>query len=96
VCELTEVTPIRTGILSFWEKMQKCIIRRKKYLIEQGTVKDWDDLLKRFSVETLTKEFYAELSNWYFWAMQNVDFPCEKEQEKEINNSTAIIRLNDK
>ena len=53
----------------------------------------WEDLCYRFSVETLTKEFYAELSNWYFWALQHVDFPNDFEKDKEINNSTSVIRL---
>lgn len=28
-----------------------------------------------FNVELLNKQFYRELSNWYFWAMQNCHFP---------------------
>lgn len=30
-----------------------------------------------FSVEALNKEFYRELSNWYFWAMRYVHFPTD-------------------
>jgi len=51
------------------------------------------NITEAFSVETLTKEFYAELSNWYFWTLQNVDFPNSFEQDKEVNNSTSVIRL---
>ncbi|MDM8548589.1 Eco57I restriction-modification methylase domain-containing protein [Desulfobacterales bacterium HSG2] len=41
----------------------------------------------------LNKKFYGELANWYFWALQNVDFPKDGEANEEIRNATAIIRL---
>jgi len=75
----------------------------QQYLCKEGKIRSqrrgnkdytaWEDLCYRFSVETLTKEFYAELSNWYFWALQNVDFPNDEKQDKEIVNATAVIRL---
>ncbi len=30
-----------------------------------------------FSVEAINKDFYRELSNWYFWAMKHVHFPTD-------------------
>lgn len=30
-----------------------------------------------FSVEAINKDFYRELSNWYFWAMRHVHFPTD-------------------
>lgn len=51
------------------------------------------DILEVFSVEALTKEFYNELSNWYFWALQNVKFPDDFEPDEEVRNATSIIRL---
>jgi hypothetical protein len=44
-----------------------------------------DDITKAFSVETLTKEFYAELFAWYQWALSSeigVTFPNEIENKK--------------
>lgn len=68
-----------------------------QYLINKGRVKDWEDLKKRFSVEVLTKEFYAELSDWYSWAISEVKFPGEKKdstkEEKIEHNSKNVIRL---
>ena len=32
---------------------------------------------KVFSVNLLSKKFYTELSNWYFWAIKQVTFPSE-------------------
>ena len=52
-----------------------------------------EDVKNAFSVETLTKEFYKELSDWYFWALQNVEFPNDLGQDEEINKSTSVIRL---
>jgi tRNA1(Val) A37 N6-methylase TrmN6 len=52
-----------------------------------------NDVIEAFSVEALTKEFYNELSNWYFWALQNVKFPDDFEQDEEVRNATSTIRL---
>lgn len=30
-----------------------------------------------FSIEAINKDFYRELSNWYFWAMKHVHFPTD-------------------
>jgi hypothetical protein len=49
--------------------------------------------LQVLDVNILNKKFYAELFNWYFWAMQHVSFPDDKEKNDEIRNSTNLIRL---
>lgn len=69
----------------------------QEYLVHKGRVKNLEDLQKRFSVEVLTKEFYTELSDWYFWAVADVEFPnapidATKEQQIE-HNSKNVIRL---
>lgn len=46
-----------------------------------------------FSVSLLNKRFYRELSNWYFWALQQVEFPDDAEPDREIRNATSVIRL---
>ena len=68
----------------------------QEYLVRKGKVKDWVDLQKRFSVEVLTKEFYAELSDWYAWAIGNVTFPGEEgetEEKRVEHRSKNVIRL---
>ena len=52
-----------------------------------------DEIVKAFSVEKLNKEFYNELSNWYFWATTKVVFPDDAEKNEEIRNATSVIRL---
>jgi hypothetical protein len=34
-----------------------------------------DKLNAAFSVEAVTKQFYHEVANWYFWALDHVRFP---------------------
>ncbi len=62
----------------------------------------WQDV---FSVNILNKNFYQELSNWYFWAVKEVHFPSEPtvadEHPKKIDlttlrqehNAKNVIRL---
>jgi len=63
------------------------------FLISKGRVKDFEDLLSRFSVEVVTKQFYQEIANWYFWAMDEVEFPDDVEKDKEQRNAKSLIRL---
>ena len=61
-----------------------------KYLSEK--VKDYKDLQERFSIEVVTKDFFKELSNWYFWALKKIE--CPKDAEKEPNGRQIFtIRL---
>lgn len=54
----------------------------------------WQTVL---DTKELNKKFYKDISNWYFWALQNISFPFEipestKEKKKEYL-SIALIRL---
>ena len=53
---------------------------------------DLDSILNAFSVEPLTKQFYEKLQHWYFWAINNVQFPDDAEKEPN-GREIAIIRL---
>ncbi len=58
---------------------------------------NFDDLHKAWGktldLKELNRRFYKELSNWYFWAIQNVEFPDGDEKDPETRNSVAVIRL---
>ena len=62
------------------------------------SIETYADLKKAFSVETLTKEFYGKLFEWYEWAMKprtGVTFPNDDstpDDDKRYNNE-SIIRL---
>jgi adenine-specific DNA-methyltransferase len=55
-----------------------------------GLYQQWRDV---FNVQLLNRNFYKELSAWYFWALRQVEFPDDAEKNKEIRNSTSVIRL---
>ncbi|BDQ02294.1 N-6 DNA methylase [Ignavibacterium sp.] len=63
-----------------------------EFLVTKGRVKDFEDLQGRFSIEVVTKQFYQEIANWYFWAVKNVRFPKDAENETNGRN-IAVIRL---
>ena len=49
------------------------------------------EIKEAFSVEKVTRAFYADIANWYFWAVQESEFPND---EKEASNrNIAVIRL---
>ena len=52
----------------------------------------WKDV---FSSELLTQKFYSELQNWYFWAVKNVSFPndIEDDTDDQKYNNENVIRL---
>lgn len=63
--------------------------------IEQFSSADFKSLngiIEAFSVEKVTKEFYQQIANWYFWAVHTSRFPehCELIQN---GRNDAIIRL---
>ena len=55
-----------------------------------GLYQQWREV---FDVQLLNRNFYKELSSWYFWALRQVEFPDDAEKNKEIRNSTSVIRL---
>ncbi|MCP4353749.1 MAG: N-6 DNA methylase [Desulfobacterales bacterium] len=63
----------------------------------KGAVTSFDGLYKYwqevFSISLLNKNFYRELSNWYFWALQHVEFPDDFEADREVRNAVNVIRL---
>ncbi len=58
-----------------------------------------NEIKQAFSVEPVTKQFYEEIKNWYFWAMDKIKFPCDykysddAKEDREIHNATNLIRL---
>ncbi len=48
---------------------------------------------KNLDTKELNKRFYRELANWYFWAVQNVEFPDDAEKNTDVRNATSVIRL---
>jgi len=60
--------------------------------IGEGDLTTIEKIKEAFSVEKVTKEFYSEIANWYFWAIKKVSFPADAEKEENGRN-IAVIRL---
>lgn len=52
-----------------------------------------EKIKEAFSVEPVTNQFYEEIQNWYFWAMDKVEFPADEEKDKEKRNAKYLIRM---
>lgn len=46
-----------------------------------------------FDVEKVTKDFYKEIANWYFWARDHAEFPKDAPVDAEGKPSLPLIRL---
>ncbi|MGC3977659.1 MAG: TaqI-like C-terminal specificity domain-containing protein [Paludibacteraceae bacterium] len=69
--------------------------RKVDYKLKPKDGNLFKDLQERFSVEVLTKQFYKELSNWYFWAIKKVSFPNDinDDEDNQKYNPENVIRL---
>jgi len=46
-----------------------------------------------FDVEAVTKAFFAEVANWYFWALRHARFPKDAPKEKDGYDHVSVIRM---
>ncbi len=46
-----------------------------------------------FDVEAVTKDFFREIANWYFWALKNARFPKDAPKEADGHDHISVIRL---
>lgn len=46
-----------------------------------------------FDVEKVTKDFYQEIANWYFWAREHAEFPKDAPVDADGKPSLSLIRL---
>jgi hypothetical protein len=63
-----------------------------KQRVGDGDFSSLERIKDAFSVEKVTKEFYQEISYWYFWACQQVRFPEAAERE-ENGRQVSVIRM---
>jgi len=62
------------------------------------TISNWvqlhDTWQKTLDTKTLNNRFYKEIANWYFWAIENVEFPRDAEKDKLTGKDTiSVIRM---
>jgi hypothetical protein len=46
-----------------------------------------------FDVEKVSRDFYREIANWYFWALKHVTFPKDAPKEQDGRDHVSVIRL---
>lgn len=76
-------------------------LTNKTFIIQIGDCNftSFDEIKRAFSIEPVTKQFYEEIQNWYFWAMDRVRFPedykysNDPEKDREIRTAINLIRL---
>ncbi|MEA1965538.1 MAG: class I SAM-dependent DNA methyltransferase, partial [Candidatus Aerophobetes bacterium] len=55
--------------------------------IGDGDFSTLEKIKDAFSLEPVTKQFYEELQNWYFWAMDEIEFPDDEDKDRENRNA---------
>jgi adenine-specific DNA-methyltransferase len=48
---------------------------------------------KTLDTSVLNQQFYQELANWYFWALDHVTFPKNAPKDRDERDSISLIRL---
>ncbi|MBW2591180.1 MAG: SAM-dependent DNA methyltransferase, partial [Deltaproteobacteria bacterium] len=79
-----------TGHLKILQNLAIPTTGKKAVTTFDGLYNYWQEV---FSVSLLSKRFYQELSNWYFWTLAHVEFPDDEEKDREVRNATSVIRL---
>ena len=46
-----------------------------------------------FDVEQVSRDFYREIANWYFWALKLMEFPKDAPKEQDGRDHISVIRL---
>ncbi len=71
------------------EKHNKTFQKR----INNCNFKSLDDIQTAFSVEPLSKQFYKDLSHWYFASLKEVKFPNDRNENEYSLHANAMIRM---
>ena len=48
---------------------------------------------KTLDTSILNRQFYRELANWYFWALEHVTFPQDAPKDRDGRDSISLIRM---
>lgn len=82
--------PHRAHIEILYNLSLPYLIAKYKFHNFEGLHKAWKETL---DISELNKQFYKELSNWYFWAMHVTEFPDDVEKDRDKRNAINLIRL---
>lgn len=79
--------PVRTAVERLVEVDIECVGEEKS----AADLQDLHD--KAFDVESVTKQFFGDIANWYFWALQHSKFPKDSPKETDGRDHIGLIRL---
>jgi adenine-specific DNA-methyltransferase len=84
-------TPARTTI----ERLAMLHFSLEDLMRHRPTIGQLTDKLNQaFEIESLSRQFYQEVANWFFWAAKHVEFPMPPEtRNKESYTLQSLIRL---
>jgi adenine-specific DNA-methyltransferase len=79
--------PVRTAV----ERLSQVDV---EILGEAATAADLQDKHDAaFDVEAVTKQFFSDIANWYFWALKHAQFPKDAPKEADGHDHVSLIRL---
>lgn len=79
--------PVRTAV----ERLSQVDV---EILGEAATAADLQDKHDdAFDVEAVTKQFFSDIANWYFWALKHAQFPKDAPKEDDGHDHVSLIRL---
>jgi adenine-specific DNA-methyltransferase len=83
--------PARTTL----ERLAELHFSLQELLDRQPTITEVTDRLNRaFDAESLSRQFYQEIANWFFWAATQVEFPMPPEvPDRNAYIQQSLIRL---
>ena len=61
--------------------------------IGDGDFSSLENVKETFSVEKVTKDFFKDIANWYFWAVKHVHFPKDAPKEADGHDHVGVIRM---
>lgn len=83
--------PARTTL----ERLAELHFSLQEFLHRQPTITEATERLNRaFDVESLSRQFYQEIADWFFWAATQVEFPMPPEvHDRNAYIQQSLIRL---
>jgi adenine-specific DNA-methyltransferase len=79
--------PVRTAVERLIEVDVEILGEDK----DAAAIQDAHD--KAFDVEAITRQFFTEIADWYFWALPQVKFPNDTGEPDEKVRATSLIRM---
>jgi adenine-specific DNA-methyltransferase len=79
--------PVRTAV----ERLLEVDVEKLGESASAAQLQDAHD--RAFDVEAVTKQFFNDVANWYFWALKHSTFPKDAPKEDDGHDHVSLIRL---